>query len=267
MTEKIENKDRYVLITGASGGIGLEFSKVAARNRFNLILIARNTEKLTAIKNQLENQYEVQIHIFSCDLSSVNAVSLIKDFLFQEKFKIDILINNAGFGLYGEFKDTNSEKETEMLQLNVVALTQLTKVIYQQMQKEKKGKILNISSVAGFFPGPLMSVYYASKAYVLSFSQALAEEAKGSGVTITVLCPGPTLSGFEERAHLSSSMLFKSFGKLPSAQDVAEYGFKKMQQGKRCAIYGWKNKLMVFGSHFLFGNTISSIVKYVQRTI
>jgi short-subunit dehydrogenase len=258
-------QSQYALITGASSGIGLELSKIAAKFGMNLILVARNERSLTELKIRLEELYSIEVKLFICDLSEVHAADKVITFLQSSGLEPDILINNAGFGLYGPFDETDVMKENQMMQVNIVVLTQLSKYIYKQMKSRNHGCIMNVSSVAGFMPGPLMAVYYASKTYVLSFSQALANEAKGSGVTVTVLCPGPTKSNFETNAFLGSSMLFKSFGNLPDAATVAEFGFKKMLQGKIIAIQGGGNRFMIFLTRFFPHTWVTSIVRFIQR--
>ena len=253
------------LITGATSGIGYEMAHIAAQKQFDLILVGRNEEKLIQTKVEWERAYSVRVDIIRCDLSKPNAIDRVIEALQTLQFSVDVLINNAGFGLFGNFDETDSEKENNMLQVNIVFLTQLTKYIYRQMKEKGRGNILNVASVAGFMPGPLMSVYYASKAYVLSFSQALANEAKGTGISVTVLCPGPTETNFVRNAELESSMLFKSFGKLPDAKDVATYGFKCMEKKKTIAVYGTINRLMVFFLRLLPRKTITGMVRYVQR--
>lgn len=256
----------FTLITGASSGIGLELARIAAQKGQNLILVARNEKILNNLKEEWERSFPIQVKVFACDLSENHAVDSIVHFLQLNKLQVNVLINNAGFGLFGKFDETDLEKEAAMMQVNMVALTQLSKYIYREMLSLGKGQILNVASIAGFMPGPLMSVYYASKAFVISFSQALAKEAKGTGVSVTVLCPGPTHSNFEKNADLSSSMLFKSFGKLPTSKDVATFAFRKMEKGKTLAIHGNINRLLIFCMRFIPRNWITSIVNYIQRS-
>ncbi len=256
---------KYALVTGATSGIGYELAEIAAEKQINLILVGRNNDKLLQLKMEWERSYSIQVNIICCDLSETNAVEQIITSLQSLNIDVDILINNAGFGFFGKFDETDIQKETDMLQVNVVALTQLTKAIYQQMIKKGHGYILNIASVAGFMPGPLMAVYYASKSYVLSFSQALANEAKGTGVSVTVLCPGPTETNFVKNAELESSMLFKSFGKLPTAKEVATFGFESMEKKKTVAIHGTMNRMMIFFIRFLPRKVVTNMVRYVQR--
>ncbi len=257
---------QYILITGASSGIGLEFARISAAKGFNQIWVARNAEKLTLLKTEFEATYAVGIQTIVCDLSRHNAVDSIVSQLDQWQIVPDILINNAGFGTYGPFNQTDFQTEKDMLQVNVVTLTELTKVIYSKMRERNSGYILNLASVAGFMPGPLMAVYYASKAYVLSFSEALANEAKGSNVHVTVLCPGPTIAtNFVNKATLQNSRLFKGFGKLPTAKQVAAYGWKSMMKGKATAVHGWKNRCMIFLIRLVPRKMVMALVRYKQR--
>ena len=256
----------YALITGASGGIGLELAQIAAANKINLILLARNADKLIKLRTELEERHSIKVLAVGCDLSEPDAVEKIAALLYRRNIVPDILINNAGYGMYGSFDRIGTENETNMIQLNVAFLTELTKIIYRQMLKKGKGRILNVSSVAGFMPGPWMAVYHATKAYVLSFSQALAVEAKGNGVTVTALCPGPTETNFENRASTGAGIkFFKKSGKLPTAAQVAEYGWKRMMKGKTIAIHGRLFRWIVFFTRFLPRKTVAKIAGNMQK--
>lgn len=234
---------RTALVTGGSSGIGFELAKVLARNGIDLVLVARKRDTLEAAAGQLEGQYDVKVYTFAADLRRPDAPESIFDFLRNENIPVDILVNNAGFGLGGEFVDTDLTRELDMIQVNVAALTHLTKLFLPAMLKRRSGHILNVASTAAFQPGPLMAVYYASKAYVLSFSEAIAEELRNRGVSVTALCPGPTRTGFASTAGVGGSRLFNLFG-IADAADVAEFGFQSMMQGKRVAIPGIRNKLV-----------------------
>src|SRR6266581_4139498 len=231
------------LVTGGSGGIGLELAKVLARNGFDLVLLSRTRDSLEAAAGQIEGKYDVKVHVFAADLRRREAPEAIFDFLHNENTAIDVLVNNAGFGLGGEFAETELKRELEMIQVNIAALTHLTKLFLPAMIKRRSGRILNVASTAAFQPGPLMAVYYATKAYVLSFSEALAEETRGSGVTVTALCPGPTASGFQSGATMEESRLVKG-RKLPTAASVAAYSVKAMNRGDVVAVPGITNKVM-----------------------
>ncbi len=231
------------LVTGGSGGIGLELAKVLARNGFDLVLVARKRDTLEAAAGQLEGKFDVRAHVFAADLRRREAPQEIFDFLQNENIPIEVLVNNAGFGLGGEFSETELQRELEMIQVNIAALTHLTKLFLAPMIKRRSGRVLNVASTAAFQPGPLMAVYYATKAYVLSFSEALSEELRNSGLTVTALCPGPTHTDFADTAEMTTSRLFNTFG-IADAADVAKYGFDAMMSGKRLAIPGIKNKIL-----------------------
>ena len=255
----------YALITGASGGIGMELARIAASNNMNLILLARNAEKMKQLRTELEELYSVKVLAVGCDLTESDTAEKIAILLNKRGIVPDILINNAGFGMYGPFDRIGAETEESMIQLNITSLTTLTKIIYRQMRSRGKGKILNVSSIAGFMPGPWMAVYHATKAYVLSFSEALAAEAKGSGVTVTALCPGPTETNFENRASSGAGIkVFQRFGKLPTAKQVAEYGWKSMMKGKKVAVHGGISRLLIFFIRFLPRKTVAYLAGRMQ---
>lgn len=252
------------LITGASGGIGYELAKIAASYKINLILVARNKEKLEEIRKELKAGFGVEVITFAYDLSiPENLPKLVED-IDREKLTVDILINNAGFGDLGAFIDTSVEKELNMINLNVYALTYLTKLFYKRMVESGKGRIMNLSSVAAFFPGPHMAVYYATKAYVESLTESLAAESKGTGVSVTALCPGPTRSNFFAAASMNNMSRMKRFLGLPSAETVARYGFKKMMKGRTIAIHGFMNQLSIFMMRFAPRKTAAFLVKWMH---
>ncbi|MFN2636019.1 MAG: SDR family NAD(P)-dependent oxidoreductase [Gemmatimonadaceae bacterium] len=256
---------RTALVTGGSGGIGLELAKVLARKGFDLVLVARKRDTLEAAAGQLEGKFDVTAHVFAADLRRREAPEEIFDFLRNENIPIEALVNNAGFGLGGEFAETELQRELEMIQVNIAALTHLTKLFLPPMIKRRSGRILNVASTAAFQPGPLMAVYYATKAYVLSFSEALAEELRNSGVTVTALCPGPTQTAFADSAQMTNSRLFNSFG-IADAADVAEYGFDAMVHGRRLAIPGIKNKLLAQANRFAPRALSAKIARMAQET-
>jgi uncharacterized protein len=185
------------LITGASNGIGLELAKIHASKGDDLVLVARNKTKLDELKTELENQYTIKVYTIGKDLSGFNAAQEVYDETTKQNIQIDYLINNAGFGDFGMFTETDWNKEFQMINLNITTLTQFTKLYLQDMVKRRSGKIMNVASTAAFQSGPTMAVYCATKAYVLSFSEAVNNEVSDQGVTITTLCPGPTESGFQ----------------------------------------------------------------------
>lgn len=257
------NTSSTALLTGASSGIGYELAHIFARENYSLVLVARSQEKLLELKKELEETCAIIVHVLVVDLAQSDAAERIVTQVANLKISIDILVNNAGFGLFGEFTRTDWKREEEMIKVNILSLTQLTKFFVPLMVRNKKGKILNVASTAAFFPGPFMAVYYATKAYVLSFSQALGSELEGTGVTVTALCPGPTTTGFQKTAALDGVRTFA--GHLPTAREVAEYGFRSLMEGKVVAIHGMKNKLLTWFSRFLPRKAITAGVKKIQR--
>lgn len=242
-----DNKRPTALVTGASGGIGRELALVLARQGYDLLLTARSGDKLLTLQQELAADYGVEAALFPLDLAADGAARQLYSWLTGQGLEIEILVNNAGFGDFGPFAASHWPKQEEMLNLNIRALTELTRLLLPAMLARGHGRILNLASLAAFTPGPLMAVYFASKAYVLSFSEALAEELRGSGVTVTVLCPGPTRTGFEQKAALADSGLFR---RLPTAEarTVAEYGYRCLEQGRLIAIPGWSNRLAIAGA-------------------
>jgi short-subunit dehydrogenase len=232
------------LITGASSGIGLELCKLFAKDGTNLILVARESERLRKAAAELRQVSGTAPRVMAYDLSDPRSPSAIHDEL--AGLPIGFLVNNAGFGLGGPFSETDRQTELEMLQVNIVSLVDLTKLLLPGMLKRKSGRIMNVASTAAFQPGPLMAIYYASKAFVLSFTEAIAEELAGSAVTVTALCPGPTTSDFQRRAHIENVKLVKnkSMGMMSSAE-VARIGYRGMMAGKVIVIPGFMNRLGV----------------------
>jgi short-subunit dehydrogenase len=234
----------YALVTGGSRGIGLALAKVIARHKYDVILVARSSDALEAAAGAIEGQYGVRAIVIPADLSRRDAPRELFESLRNQSLDIEILINNAGFGLGGEFLETDLDREMDMIEVNIAALTQLTKLFGSAMVKRRHGRIMNVASTAAFQPGPLMSVYYATKAYVLSFSQAIAEELRNTGVTVTALCPGATATDFANTAEISNTRLFRTLG-VADPEPIAEYGYRAMMRGERVAIPRWRDKLMV----------------------
>ena len=266
MREKRNGNHRpTALVTGGSGGIGLELAKVLARNGYDLVLVARKRDTLEAAAGQLEGKFDIKAHVFAADLKLPDSPRALYDFLRNENIDVEILVNNAGFGLGGEFADTSLQRELDMIQVNIVALTALTKLFIPAMIKRKSGRVLNLASTAAFQAGPLMAVYFATKAYVLSFSQALAEELRNTGVSVTALCPGPTQTDFAATAQVGSSRLFDTFG-IADAADVAKYGYDAMMSGKRLAIPGFKNKLIAQAQRIAPRSLSAKLTRMAQET-
>ncbi len=255
--------NKTALITGASSGIGLELAKIHAKKGGHLVLIARNEEKLNLIKQEIETQYGVRVLVLAKDLSVENVAVDIFEQLKNQQIEIDYLINNAGFGDYGMFYETDWEKEHKMINLNITTLTHLTKLFLKDMLVRGNGKIMNVASTASFQPGPGMAVYYATKAYVLHFTEAIANEVADKGVTITALCPGATESGFQERANMQESKLVKG-KKLPTSKQVAQYGYTAMMKGKVVAIEGLMNKILATSVRFIPREMAVKITRFIQ---
>lgn len=255
---------KTVLITGASSGIGLELAKIHAKKGDNLVLVARSEQKLTELKNELESKHDIKATVIALDLSNPESAYQLFELTEKDNIEVDYLINNAGFGDFEEFSKSDLNKAQQMIDLNISSLTILTKLYLDEMLKRKSGKIMQLASTASFQPGPLMAVYYATKHYVLAFSEAIAEELKGSGVTVTALCPGPTASGFQNAADLGDSKLVKD-KKLPTSAEVAKYGYKAMMKGKRVAIHGFQNKLMAFSVRFTPRSWVTALVKKLSE--
>jgi short-subunit dehydrogenase len=251
------------LITGASNGIGLELAKVHASKGGDLVLVARNKAKLDELKTTLENEYKVNVYTIGKDLSATNAANEVYDETTRQHIQIDYLINNAGFGEFGLFTDTDWNKELQMINLNITTLTAFTKLYLQDMVKRRSGKIMNVASTAAFQSGPTMAVYYATKAYVLSFSEAVNNEVSDKGVTITTLCPGATESGFQAAAAMEESRLVKG-RKLPSSKEVAQYGYAAMMKGKTVAIHGLMNWILANSVRFTPRSIVVKITRKIQ---
>lgn len=245
----MNNNQEWALVTGASSGIGKAFTELFALNGINVVLAARDKQALTLLASHLEKNYGIKTLLFAGDLSTETELQKLTASIDRAKLRVTYLINSAGFGLYGPLLTTDWERERDMIKLNDIALTYLNKHFAHLMKQEGRGYIVNLASLAAFFPGPNMAVYYASKAYVLHLSEALAEELSGTGVFVTALCPGPTASGFAQTAKAADSSFFR--GRLPLADDVARFGYKAMLSGKRVAIHGWRNKLTVFVIRFI----------------
>jgi uncharacterized protein len=257
---------KTALITGASSGIGFEFTKLLAADGYNLVLIARDEQKLREIADSLPTKLNVSVKIYPKDLSVTSDTEDLVRQIGEEVGKIEILVNNAGFGLSGAFVETDLARELEMIELNVVSLVIFTKLLAREMAQRKSGKILNVASTAAFQPGPYMAIYYATKAFVLSFSEALAEELKESGVTVTALCPGPTATQFSKRAELEKSRLFKG-GIVPvlDAATVAKIGYHGLRKGQRLVIPGLINKIGVFSVRLTPRKLVAQIAKQLNK--
>lgn len=254
------------LITGASGGIGYELAKLFARDHHNLVLVARSGDKLARLGSELQNQFGVTVKTVTLDLASPPAPRFLFDQLQREAIVVDMLVNNAGFGAFGEFSQMLEDEVLGQIHLNITALTHLTKLFLPSMLARRSGKIMNVASTAGFQAGPLMAVYYATKAYVISFSEALANELRGSGVTVTCFCPGATHTGFAKRAGNENSRLFKQLGAM-SVEKVALDGYRAVMEGRTLAISGLQNWLVAESIRFAPRKVVTAISRWIAETV
>jgi short-subunit dehydrogenase len=255
------------LVTGASGGIGEELAKLLASKGADLVLVARSGDKLQRLAESLTASHNVRVHCLALDLSTASAPAQVESFLESNKLSIDYLLNNAGFGTFGPFVESDLTGELGQIQLNVVTLTHLTRLLLPGMVKRGKGRILNVASTAAFQPGPMMAVYYATKAYVLSFSEALANELKGTGVTSTCLCPGPTSTGFNQRAKLGTGGMLSKKSVMMDAATVARRGYDGMMKGRRLVIPGVLNKMLAHSTRMGTRGLSASIVRRIMDGI
>ncbi len=251
------------LITGASGGIGLELAHVFAREGYNLVLVARSADKLTALAESLTAEFGISAMAHPADLTDPAAPDALFAAMQEKGITVDVLVNNAGFATFGYFAETDLQRELDEIQLNVTALTHLCKLFGREMVTRRRGGILNVASIAAFQPGPLMAVYYATKAYVLSFSEALANEMADFGVTVSVLCPGATVTDFFDRAEMGNSGMMKNL-RMMSAKDVAEIGYRGFVRGKTVVIPGFMNRLLVFSTRLASRKITAKIARRLQ---
>jgi short-subunit dehydrogenase len=253
------------LITGASGGIGYELAKLFARDHHDLVLVARSADKLGQVATELR-AHGVTVKTIALDLATHPAPKFLFDQLQSDGTTIDILVNNAGYGSFGDFAQMPEPEILGQLDLNIRALTELTRLILPAMIARRSGRILNVASTAGFQPGPLMAVYYASKAYVVSFSEAIANELRNSGVTVTCFCPGATHTGFAARAGIEKSRLFKTLGAM-SAEKVALDGYRALMEGRTLAISGTHNWLVAQSTRFAPRKLVTAISRWVAEKV
>lgn len=240
----------YVLITGSTSGIGREFVKLFAQDKYNIVLSSTSEELLAKEKKELEEKYQdIEIYTIAKDLSRSESSLEIYEDLKEKNINVSVLINNAGFGYFGKLIDSDLKKNNALLNVNNEALVNLSYYFGKDMAKRKNGKILNVASIAAFESGPYMATYYASKAFVLSFTGALREELKDDNVTVTCLCPGPTRTNFEKNANLQKSFMFKKL-KTCSSEYVAKIGYNALMNNKGLVTAGITNKVLVFLSRF-----------------
>lgn len=228
------------------------------------MLVDKNEQKLTEIINQFPQKFGIFVKIFAKDLSIPTSPQEIFTELQQASIKIDVLVNNAGFGTYGAFNETDLTLELKMLQVNMVSLTHLTKLFLKDMVAQNYGKILNVASAAAFQPGPLMAVYFATKAYVLSFSEAIANELEGTGVSVTVLCPGPTASQFQQTAAMEDSKI-ASVKRMMDTETVARIGYQGLMTNKTVVVPGIRNKILTESVRFTPRNLVIKVVRSMHE--
>jgi len=253
------------VVTGASSGIGYELARILAREGHDLVLVARSGAKLAELADGLRVEHRVTTKILPKDLADPAAPRGVAAKLAADGAHVDVLVNSAGFASYGTFVDADLENELRMIQVNVAALTALTGLLAPGMVERGSGRILNVASTAAFQPGPLMAVYYATKAYVLSFSEAIANELEGTGVTVTALCPGPTASGFQERAAMTESGLVQ--GGLMPAAEVAEAGYRALTRGKRVEVPGIRNAVGAQLPRIVPRRAATAIIRRAQEPV
>jgi len=250
--------NKTALITGASSGIGLELCKIFARNNYNIVMVSQNTERLERAKEiVLKENSKVKVINIAKNLSEPLSANEIFNYTEKSLIQIDVLVNNAGVQVYGDFHEADIDDTLNMMYLNMLSLTKLTGLYVKGMVERGYGKILNLGSTGSFQPCPLNSVYCASKAFVLYFSEGIREELKGTGVTVTTLCPGATNTNFAKRANIENIKLFR--GKLLSSGDVAEIGYKALMNNKSVVITGMNNKFMAWLVKFIPRNVVTKL--------
>lgn len=249
---------KYTLITGGTKGIGIELAKLFAKDKNNLIIVARKEDELKRVKENLEKEFNISVETLSLDFSVDNSCEKLIKFVEEKDMVVDNLINNVGVGSFGYFDEIDVDKDIKLIDINIIVLTKLIKYFLPKMKERKSGGILNVASTAAFVGGPKMSTYYSSKSYVLTLSEALYEEAKEFGVNVSCLCPGPVKTSFQENAGIIKSEKAKKY--LMDSKDVAKEGYDGFKKGKVIIIPGFKNKLMVIATKFLPRSIIRKII-------
>jgi short-subunit dehydrogenase len=261
----LSTTNKTALITGASSGIGMALAHQFAQDGYQLVLAARGVAKMQALADELQRKFKVSVTVIGADLETHDGAARLHADVKARGIVLSALANNAGYGAFGEFKDSALRSELAMMQLNMNTVVVLTKLFLPDLLATR-GKILNTASTAAFQPGPYMAMYYATKSFVLSFSEAIASELEDTGVTVTALCPGPTASGFQDKADLGNSALIKG-KKLPTSEEVAALGYRAMQRGQRVYIPGFVNWAMAQSMRFTPRNLATKVVKILTRPI
>lgn len=259
------NPTKTALITGASSGIGKALASEFAKDGYNLVLAARGVAKMQALADDIQRRYKVTVTVMGADLETHEGAARLHADIKAQGITLSALANNAGYGTFGEFSTSALMPELAMMQLNMNTVVSLSKLFLPDLIATK-GKLLNTASTAAFQPGPYMAVYYATKAFVLNFSEAIAAELEGTGVTVTALCPGPTASGFQDKADMLDSALVKG-KKLPTSEEVAAAGYRAMQRGQRVYVPGTMNWVMAQSVRFTPRNIVTMMVKMMSRPV
>lgn len=258
-----KGEGQTALVTGASSGIGVDLAQCFAQDGYDLILVARSEAALKDVADTLARTYHIKATPIAADLAKEGAGRKLADDIRARNLSVNVLVNNAGYGIAGAFAFSEEAPQLGMIDLNVRALAELTHIYWPSMIASKRGGVLNVASTAAFQPGPLMAVYYASKAYVLSFSEALAEELRNTGVTVTALCPGPTKTEFAAAADIENTRLFNSV--VADAKSVAEFGYEATMEGKRVAIPGMMNKIVAQSNRIAPRILATKLVRMLQE--
>jgi hypothetical protein len=266
MTTNNGGKRQTALVTGASAGIGVDLAECFARDGYDVIVTARSEAALREVATRLSSAHGGRVTPIAQDLGSIGGGAKLADAIRAQGLEVDVLVNNAGYGTAGAFSESDINSELGMIDLNDRALVELTHIYWPRMLASRSGGVLNVASTAAFQPGPLMATYYASKAFVLSFSEALWEEARDTGVHVSCLCPGPTVSKFRERAGTDKKKLSRSTTPMTSAS-VAELGYRAWKDNKRVAITGLRNRVLAAAVQFLPRTTVLGIVRNLQSPI
>lgn len=252
------------LVTGASGGIGYELARLLAQDGHNLILVSRNQTRLEKAAEDIENECGNRVAVLAKDLAAPESPVELFDAIRETRVEIDVLVNNAGFGINGAFHERPLQEQIEMVQLNTTSLVHLTGLFLPEMVARQRGKIVNISSIAGFQPGPFMAIYYATKAFVTSFSEAIAAELIDTGVTVTAVCPGPTVTDFQKRAGNEDSNLNRGY-MMMDAPTVARIAYNGVKKNKTLVITGARNKLLVYGGRLLPRSVVINMTRSLNQ--
>ena len=251
------------LVTGASAGLGVDFARLFARDGHDLVLVARREERLRSLAAEMEKQHGIKAAVCPADLRQPDAPGAIVAQLQQAGTQVSYLVNNAGFGSSGPFIERPAQDELDMIAVNVTALTHLTRLLLPDMVARGSGRVLNVASLAGFLPGPYMATYYATKAYVKSFSEALSEECRGTGVSVTVSCPPATATEFAKVAGNDKSKLFQ--GPILTSEMVAAHAYRAMMKGQTVALPGLRSKVLAGSVRFAFGNLGAKMASDLNR--